>query len=1162
MIYVLYGNQPKQDGFTMNIFDLNALKSQEADDAYNKHEAMVSEYLSLLERGYCLQIGASYGKDSSSILNGALDAMKRAVKLKIIDRDHPIVIITVDTLQEPEPIQCYVPYAQKAVREFAKNNDINAIVETVSPPIYQELMILYSGAQKLPASSMSGRHADCSVIWKVDTGIAALKRIKGGLSDKYQNSVWISASGSRSSESTRRNLNMQKQGVKNYKSADLIKNIQASQKTGKKGGVFKFAPIEDWQDHEVINYLLHAGENPIMPSMVGKRVPAYGENFGLLIAIYGEGSNDTCEVVSIDSENKAEQKGCGKIARFGCVTCLQTSADHSAIEIKKGVRWSRFGDSTQRFRDFLMRISVDVKYRAFHARAFDPACNNNVFLQPNVLKAKVLEKMVWYASQITVDSTAIYHEALKAQNEGTIDQDVGVLDIMSDSSLSNSVKMQYKEMYIARLTEKPMFEMFTQKHAVLLSLMWALHGVSTLPYRPVAILDAVKKGKRIPYPLTNKEINAKNAALGMMSWDHKSNMVRSIPDALVAQVFKPASKSFETLLATHKETLNESHLSMFMPFEISDFWEKKNIQFDALGASYNHVTTSAKEKRRFKLTYTIDNDTANETIKAVDAVTGKNIPLKNNPELYKELLSLGRSDFSMELDRTDDLEMLYGPGVQSVTKNHEFNHQKTFTSDLYFSSSQLRKKKEPTRNFSARKRAYDQKAGTIVPGRSSLKVYRPTITPALEEQAKQTVSYWVPEFTKTRNASIDIHDDYLLDDCDIKQSFVFDDVVFDLWMSQGGWERLVCDHNLSLNSRIQQRKPVRLFSGTNPVYYLTTNTGLTITEHFNDYMLKTLKRTEVFDQAGLYSIANLPYEKIKQIPFVINMTEHRKQKVQHLLAVRFLKNKRRNIIKSSIANGVSAPKKQLLQAVSNVSVRMQEFAEQYIQIANLYLVASAFGEMTDGPQKRKKSLSIWLHEFNNVMVDIEDALQLLSTKDELELINNDFDTKLSLTKLHSKNTSRIISEVKAFAQSGLNKTKSLESALGDDIVVTDGHYEAVGDTSKKIASIAKWIVSNYKGANQYLVECGFVQNIAYQNKLPYVCPVINNNENSNTPEKLAKRCMKANNKVNAFSLALDMNKNLFSQLFSAVNHQSQARKSVATMSQKAKADKLRALMAA
>lgn len=1147
--------------FIMNVFDLSALKSQEAIDAYERHEIMVSEYLALLEKGYCLQIGASYGKDSSSILNGALDAMKRAITLKIIKADHPIVIITVDTLQEPEPIQCYVPYAQKNVREFAKKHNINAIVETVSPPIYQELMILYSGAQKLPASSMSGRHADCSIIWKVDTGIRALKRIKHSLSDKYRNAVWISASGSRSAESTRRSLNMQKQGVKNYKSADLIANIQASQDAGKVGGVFKFAPIEGWQDHEVINYLLHAGVNPIMPSLVDKRISAYGENFGLLIAIYGEGSNDTCEVVSIDSENKAEQKGCGKIARFGCVTCLQTSSDHSAIEIKKGRRWSRFGDSTQRFRDYLMRISVDVKYRAFHARAFDPACNNNVFLQPNVLKSKILEKLVWYASQITVDSTAIYHDALQAQKSGTLDEDVGVIDIMSDSSLSDSVKAQYKEMYIARLTEKPMFEMFTEKHAVLLSLMWALHGVSTLPYRPVAILDAVKKGKRIPFPLTNKEINAKNAALGLMSWDHSSNMARDIPDALVAQVFKPAKKSFADLLTQHKEGLNESHLEMFMPFEISDFWEKKNVQFDALGASYNHITSKAKETRKFKLTYTIDNDTAEETIKAVDFATGKNIPLENNPELYQELLSLGRLDFSLELDRTECLEMLYGPGVQSVTKNHEFNHQKIFASDVIFSSAQLRKRKDATRNFSARKRVYDKKLDTVVPGRASLKVYRPTTTPALEVQSKQTVSYWVPEFTKTRNASIDIHVEHFLDDGEMKQSFIFDDVIFDLWLSQGGWGRLVNDHNLTLNARIQQRKPVRLFSGTNPVYYLTNNTGLTTTEHFNDYMLKTLKRTEVFDQASLYSIANLPYEKIKEIPFVVSMSEHRKQKAQHLLAVRYLKNKRRCFIKSSIGNARIAPEKQLSQAISNITVRMQEFAEQYIQVANLYLVASAFSAMTDGPKKRKTTLAIWLNEFNEVIADIEAAFKLLATKDELALINENFDAKLVLTKIHGSNISRLTNEIKAFARSGTDKINSLSSAPADGIIVVDGHYEAVGEVREKVSSIAKWIVSHYKGANQFIVEAGFARNLAYMHQLPYVCPVIKNNEKSNTPEKLTDRSVKARNEINAFSSALDMDKNLFNQLFLPLNYQVQARKSVSTMSAKAKTDKLRALMA-
>ena len=933
----------------ISLFDVNSIKAESADLAFNMSENLISEFNQVLAQGYCFQIGLSHGKDSTVIINAAIEAMRRSIESGVIAKDHPLVAITVDTVQEPEPIQSYVPFAQRAISDYCQKIGINVILEIVTPRIYEELMVLFAGAQKLPATSASGRHADCSIIWKVETSIRALKRIKSSLPETYQNATWISASGSRSEESTRRSNNMLKQGVRDLKATRLISQIEAEKAKGKAKGVYKFAPIHDWDTPEVINYLHHAGSNPISSTLVNKRIASYGKSFGLLLAIYGEGSNEVCEVVSLDSENKAEQKGCGKIARFGCVTCGMVSEDHSSIELKQYERWGRFGNNTQRFRDYIIRVSSDVNQRAFHARAYDPMANNNVFLQPNALKARVLEKMVWYSSQITEDMKAIHRDFVASVQNGTVDSDVGIVDINNDETLRGDVKAEYIQMYTERLAERPMFEFFTEKHALLLSLMWSLHGVGALPYRPVAILDKVQKGERIPFPLTNQELNEKRALMGLKKWNDAAVLERTIPDALVAQIFEPSKLSFAQLKSQFGDELNEHHLSPLLPRTISSIHTMENIQFDVLGATINWPKTRALNTRKFKLYYSKSMPEGVESIKAKEHETGRMMDLESNPVLKCELLELARKEYDDMIDlhavqaglTIEEAEEILSDAGEPVgfEVSHSFNNQMVYTSDVKFYSDALRTRQERNKHASMRKREFNKKTQSYEAHRASLRVYKATAESLLEKQTASEVSYWLPEFTMVRENAIDVHQirDVYADEVD--NQFVFDDYLFNAFLSDGGWDKMVATHNISLNKALTTRKPIRRYYGSLPVYFITNNTGLTATLAFESYMQTALKRTELFDHAGLYSLANQSYEKLSKHAYVIGMNEHREQKIEHLLATRYLRNSRRKSIKNALRNHESTNSKQNM-VLNNVTQRLVKFTEQYIDISTQYIAAN------------------------------------------------------------------------------------------------------------------------------------------------------------------------------------------------------------------------------
>ena len=138
---------------------------------------------------------------------------------------------------------------------------------------------------------------------------------------------------------------------------------------------------------------------------------------------------------------------------------------------------------------------------AFHARAFDPGCYNRVALQPNVLKARFLEKMVRYASQLTVDFEIKAHEFKILVRDGREMEHPGYRDIADDLNIPPKAKKAFLEMY-KECAQEPIFTSFSEEHALLLSFRWSIDGIGAAPYRPLAIWEQTKRGEgRIPYPL-------------------------------------------------------------------------------------------------------------------------------------------------------------------------------------------------------------------------------------------------------------------------------------------------------------------------------------------------------------------------------------------------------------------------------------------------------------------------------------------------------------------------------------------------------------------------------------------------------------------------------------------------------------------------------------
>lgn len=993
----------------ISIIDLDSLKTEEDSEIHALFEDMVEGYIAILKTGAALQIGSSMAKDSSTILNGAVEAMRRAIKAGYIEQDHPLVVTTIDTLLEPEPITCYVPFAHQQLKAYCEKNGINLFLRVGHPPLHKQLSVLFFGAQKLPATASSGRNADCSIIWKLDTSRALLREVKADLPSKFDNIHWVSCSGSRSDESARRSNNMQSQGVTGLTGKHLAEQIEQSDKPQ----TWRFAPIAHWNTPQVFSCLLRSGSNPMTKPVTGKSIAGYAPHFGLLLNIYGEGANDTCDVAT----GKNGETSCNGSARYGCVTCgLVSTANSSEQQYRKEYRWGRFGDATSRLRDYIERVTADVQSRIYHPKAFDPAANNNVFLQPNVLHPRILSKLVWYAAQISEDSVAIANQFKKLVEQGRVHEDPGVMDIQNDTRISEKVKADYLAMYIARL-QQPMWEMFTTQHALLLSLQWSLHGICALPYRPLKILANVRAGKRIPFPALNSELEAK----GLFT----RPKAPLIPEALVARLFKPATSE-----------------QAMLPWDITEAWQMPVSLSDLLAESNCLVETYAKHNRKIKVVKTTQGD-----VKFIDQATGTTLKLEAN-YLAPYIADMGEGE----------------------TRVLNMPNQQLFTSDIVGPRANKVNGLPARVRFSTRKRKWNKGAQRFDVGRASLVTYTPSTDSNLAAQTTQSISYYLPNWMMTKDRVVDA---FQANEVPTGEAFEFDEYAFAEFEQCGGIDELLELHDQQLAHCLKHRVSTRLFTGTRPIFKLLNGAGLSVSDSNRRYVLNYIKRVEIFNQANLFALGLCSREEITNTPFVVDMKAHRKQKAEYLQAVRKTRNANRTAAKTLCESMQSNPAE---TAAKNVFKRTLTFIQQDTGVRAALNTASLLNALGLGSHNKQEQLTFWLAQYGHVLDSMRSILQLLATDAERTAIEASYPVSMKLAKKIEQQVAKSRGMNTIDNASTLAQLNSLTAAI---TLTEKGSYTWATNSAATKASllVAKWC-GDLPDLNWNLLEYHLQQTLA------------------------------------------------------------------------------------
>ncbi len=268
----------------------------------------------------------SGGKDSTLLLHLAYEAVLSVPKQQ---RSREIYVISNDTLVEAPLVANHLDKSLEDIRAGALIDDLPIIIQKTTPNVDETFWANVIGRGYIPPTR---NFRWCTDRMKIKPTTTILKRIML----RHKRAVLLI--GTRRAESTNRQRNMDKRGVK----AD---EMNAHDEIA---GCWVFAPLADLTDNEVWTTLL--------------QVPSpWNTSHKNLIALYKNAGSGECPLVL----TKDDAPSCGTSSpRFGCWTCTVINKDRSLqglIDSGHGIEDNL--EALADFRDWLIELREDNKNR-------------------------------------------------------------------------------------------------------------------------------------------------------------------------------------------------------------------------------------------------------------------------------------------------------------------------------------------------------------------------------------------------------------------------------------------------------------------------------------------------------------------------------------------------------------------------------------------------------------------------------------------------------------------------------------------------------------------------------------------------------------------------------------------------------------------------------
>jgi 3'-phosphoadenosine 5'-phosphosulfate sulfotransferase (PAPS reductase)/FAD synthetase len=958
-----------------------------------------------------IHVPVSQGKDSTVVELIVMEAYRQCIAEGSIEPQRPLFLSTVDTLNESIPMKMYPQYCKSRIDRYAEENNINLFYDFVVPGLNDEYFIKYNGGQKLVPNAT--RRGDCTIFLKLTPSERHVKTLLKRFADEpsfqhYASAKVVTCVGSRTDEGSRRSGNMAQQGIRDKSASDLfaeMDQIMIDKKS--KTAIIKYAPIREWSTDDVFDLLRLAGQKPLTRMIDGTKspIPAFLDDFGLLLEIYGNGSNDVCEVAVGTSK---QGSGCNGKARYGCWLCTMVPNDKSSTALTGYERWNSLGaEDALRVRDWLFRLSCDMDARALHARAFDPTAYNRVALQPNVIKPKHLEKMVRYASQLAVDSKNRADAFKKLVDENREMEHPGYAEIANDMMIPPKAKRGFLAMY-KEFAQKQLFTPFSEIHAVLLSFRWSIDGIGGAPYRPLAIWKQIESGKgRIPFPLLNEEYEARHGKIKLVDENNK------LPEAVMFSIMK-----------------NENPAEFAAnPANLYDLWQRPTDDFDFFEEDMNctierrankstpvaakaSFTFSVKENAEFNI---IDVQLDNLLLDKIKMNGFSAKPMAANMLKTNYLTPKAKNYFDAVANKIVEKAMAeyasFDDAVAAV------KHQLTLTfrvdKDIKVGVPFLTPAGMPSgyqetgrkveKKLNATQRVAKTVKGRTVFGNTRMMFYSPDNTASLHDSHVCEVNSFDLDFSSHTHKRINVHDLAASEDdlFDVLNNIDVNAEAYARWKEFGGIERSIEIHDDYLNALITKRhlrghtkRSVRQYGGTHVAERLLTDGPIIVKEEYWKTLNRILKRTQIFNDIGLFNFQSCTYLEVSKHPQGVAMADHRNDRAAVVNELRKMRNKTRKSAKEALnaqENGdypqvmISQVEKNFTFLTNRARFAVSTLADQFLA----HRVKMVFSSQDIAPDQRATVAMLWLAQTFDGVKNMNKVLERTLSQSQRNWIKDD-----------------------------------------------------------------------------------------------------------------------------------------------------------------------------
>jgi hypothetical protein len=608
---------------------------------------------------------------------------------------------------------------------------------------------------------------------------------------------------------------------------------------------------------------------------------------------------------------------------------MVAAKDHSSTALAALPRWRVLGaENALRVRDYLFRLSVDIDARALHARAYDPVAYNRAALQPNTLKPKHLEKMVRYASQLSLDSLkgASEFKALVAQ--GREMEHEGYSDIANDPNMPPRTKKAFLEMY-KECAQEPQLELFSEQHAILLSFRWSIDGISAAPYRPLAIWKQLESGKGwIPYPKLNTEYELLHGTGSVTLQNSKS-----LPEAVMMPIFKTE--------VPEQYALN--------PLPLLSLWSRPNDASDVYEEDHNcSIERQANHLVNIQVTFKhqfdlVKLDTVQygmgDTIHCVSEAGAHSVKVKyrsseiNAIKLDGKAISTTVADKLLNSGLLAEIEDHFHTKLEAICDelNGLATSGKAYTSIAELeaqlakhlgSMTTLKRKvkylkktfihagyrsegirSEPSHKFT--RRVTKVVRGRLEKGNTRMTFYPHNVDSAMHQRHKVESSFMVPDFSTHTMKFIGSHDSGISGNTDTLENILVDGRALVQWIELGGLDRALQVHDDHFSGLIKKRHirkagkfSARHYGGTHVAEHLLAEGVVSINKAYWVQLRAILRRSHIFNELGLFSFQSMSAEQVAMHPRAITMQQHRKDKAEVLKVIRRHRNVQRQNVKA------------------------------------------------------------------------------------------------------------------------------------------------------------------------------------------------------------------------------------------------------------------------